>query len=172
VNLNGTQNAIGPTLRKPVSQETISSSQCNKHRLLTHFKQVYDSLTKEVTSNFFIYYIHKISSANYAVNIASWSRVWLHSLVHMPHRFRLMHQFHLPCLIIRTGYIWVTLWIWYTAVKIRWHMRRNQILSFSETDESMWLGGGDTSVDYWQPSCAGKLEAFVLCWRGYAPRSC
>jgi hypothetical protein len=32
--------------------------------------------------------------------------------------------------------------------------------------------GGDSSVDYWQPRCAGQLVAFVLCWTGYVPRSC
>jgi hypothetical protein len=33
-------------------------------------------------------------------------------------------------------------------------------------------GVGDSSVDYWQPRSAGRLVAFVLCWRGYAPRCC
>jgi hypothetical protein len=56
----------------------------------------------------------------------------------------------------------------YSGVKIRWHTRRNQISSSG----GMWLGGGDSSVDYWQPRCAVQLVAFVLCWRGYAPRSC
>jgi hypothetical protein len=58
------------------------------------------------------------------------------------------------------------------AVRMRWHTRRNQISSLGETDESMWLGRGNSSVDYWQPRCAGQLVAFVLCWRGYVPRSC
>jgi hypothetical protein len=58
----------------------------------------------------------------------------------------------------------------YSAVRIRWHMPRSRILSFSEIDESMWLGRGNSSVDYWQPRCANKLVAFVLCCRGYAPR--
>jgi hypothetical protein len=44
----------------------------------------------------------------------------------------------------------------YTAVRIRWHMHRNQILSFGEMDELMWLGRGDSSVDYWQPTCVGQ----------------
>jgi hypothetical protein len=36
----------------------------------------------------------------------------------------------------------------------------------------MWFGRGNSSVDYWQPIVADQLVAFVLCWRGYAPRSC
>jgi hypothetical protein len=60
----------------------------------------------------------------------------------------------------------------YTAVKARWHMRSNQISPFGETDESMWLGGGDSSVDCWQPRCAGVHVAFVVCGRDYAQPSC
>jgi hypothetical protein len=33
-----------------------------------------------------------------------------------------------------------------------WHTRRNQISSFGETDESIEVGVGVKSVDYWQPS--------------------
>jgi hypothetical protein len=44
--------------------------------------------------------------------------------------------------------------------------------SFDETEKSMWPGGGCSSVDHWQPRCAGQLVAIVPCWRGYAPRSC
>jgi hypothetical protein len=40
----------------------------------------------------------------------------------------------------RQLYFYVT--IFWSAVKIRWHTRRNQISSFGETDESMWPGGG------------------------------
>jgi hypothetical protein len=58
------------------------------------------------------------------------------------------------------------------AVKIRWHTRRNQISSFGETDESVWLSRVHSSVNYWQPRCAGQLLVFVLCWGGYVPWSC
>jgi hypothetical protein len=35
--------------------------------------------------------------------------------------------------------------------------------------ESTQLGGGDSSVNYWQPRCVHQLVAFVLCWTGYVP---
>jgi hypothetical protein len=31
-------------------------------------------------------------------------------------------------------------------------------------------GRQSSSVNYWQPRWAGQLVAFILCWRGYAPR--
>jgi len=37
-----------------------------------------------------------------------------------------------------------------------WHTRRNQIWSFSETDESIYIGGGVSSVDCWQPKYAHR----------------
>ena len=38
----------------------------------------------------------------------------------------------------------------------------NQISSFSETDESIEMGGGVSSVDYWQSSCSHQPAGFVL----------
>jgi hypothetical protein len=72
------------------------------------------------------------------------------------------------------GLQWPNMWLrnLYSAVRIRWHTRRNQISSFGETGESMWLGGGDSSIDYLQPSSEGQLVAFVLCWTDCAPRCC
>jgi hypothetical protein len=45
---------------------------------------------------------------------------------------------------------------------MRWHTRRNQISSFDETDESISIGRGVSSVDYWQASCAHQPAGFVL----------
>jgi len=42
------------------------------------------------------------------------------------------------------------------------HKRRNQIWSFSETDESIWIGGGVSSVHYWQSRSADQRAAIVL----------
>jgi hypothetical protein len=45
-----------------------------------------------------------------------------------------------------------------TAFEMWLHTRRNQISSFGETDESIKIGGGINSVDYWQPSwCASAV---------------
>jgi hypothetical protein len=41
-------------------------------------------------------------------------------------------------------------------------MRGNQISSFGETDESIYIGRGVSSVDYWQASCALQPAGFVL----------
>jgi hypothetical protein len=41
-------------------------------------------------------------------------------------------------------------------------MRRNQISSFDQTDESIYIGRGVSSVDYWQASCAHQPAGFVL----------
>jgi len=41
-------------------------------------------------------------------------------------------------------------WWWLRPVEMWWHTRRNQISSFGETDESIKIGGGVSSVDYWQ----------------------
>jgi hypothetical protein len=53
-------------------------------------------------------------------------------------------------------------WHWsnrYTVVRIRWHMRRNQISSFGETDESTWLGGAGATVQ----STTGSRGVRVSC---------
>ena len=47
-------------------------------------------------------------------------------------------------------------------VELWWHTRRNQISSFGETDESILIGGGVSSVDYWQPRCAHQLLLLVV----------
>jgi len=39
-----------------------------------------------------------------------------------------------------------------------WHTRRNQISSFGERDESISIGGGVSSFDYWQPRCAHQCS--------------
>jgi len=46
----------------------------------------------------------------------------------------------------------------YSSCGTWWHTRRNQISSFPETDESIWLGGGVSSVDCLEPRCAHQLE--------------
>jgi len=43
---------------------------------------------------------------------------------------------------------------WYTVFEMWWHTRGNQSSSFGETDESVQIGRGVSSVDYWQPRCA------------------
>jgi len=46
---------------------------------------------------------------------------------------------------------WATL---YSRNGTWWHTRRNQIWFSSETDESIYIGGGVSSVGCWQPRCA------------------
>jgi len=53
-----------------------------------------------------------------------------------------------------TAISWVSRAMWHTAFEMWWHTRRNQISSFGETDESIEIGGGVSSVDCWQPRCA------------------
>jgi hypothetical protein len=43
---------------------------------------------------------------------------------------------------------------------IRWHTRRNQILSFGKTDESIWLGWGREFNWLLAPRCVCQLVAF------------
>ena len=43
-----------------------------------------------------------------------------------------------------------------------WHTRRNQIRSSSETDESIYIGGGVSSVEYWLSSSAGRGRTIVV----------
>ena len=43
-----------------------------------------------------------------------------------------------------------------------WHTHRKHISSFGETDESIQIGGGVSSVDYWQPRCAHQLLLLVV----------
>jgi hypothetical protein len=50
--------------------------------------------------------------------------------------------------------------------------RRNQISSFDETDESIYIGRGVSSVDYWQPSCAHQPAGFVLLVQACVLQSC
>jgi len=45
----------------------------------------------------------------------------------------------------------------YSSCGAWWNTRRNQISSFSETDESIQIGGGVSSVDCLQPRCAHQL---------------
>jgi hypothetical protein len=53
-----------------------------------------------------------------------------------------------------------------------WHTRRNQILSFHETDESIYIGGGVSSVDYWKASCTHQPAKFVLLVQACVLQSC
>jgi hypothetical protein len=59
-----------------------------------------------------------------------------------------------------------------TAFEIWWHTRRNQISSFDETDESISIGRGVSSVDYWQASCAHRPAGFVLLVQACVLQSC
>jgi len=43
-----------------------------------------------------------------------------------------------------------------------WHTRRNQILSSSETDESIYIGGDLSSVEYWLSWSAGRRRTIVV----------
>ena len=47
-------------------------------------------------------------------------------------------------------------------VEMCWHTRRNQISSFGETYESIYIGGGISLVEYWQPRCAHQLLFLVV----------
>ena len=44
----------------------------------------------------------------------------------------------------------------YSENRMWWHTRRNQIWSFSEMDESIFIGGGVSSVGCWQPKYAHR----------------
>ena len=50
----------------------------------------------------------------------------------------------------------------YSLFETWWHTCRNQIWSFSQMDESIWNGGGVSSVDCWQPRCVHQRTASVL----------
>ena len=43
-----------------------------------------------------------------------------------------------------------------------WHTRRNQIRSSSEMDESIYIGGGVSSVEYWLSWSAGRRRTIVV----------
>ena len=43
-----------------------------------------------------------------------------------------------------------------------WHTRRNQIRSSSKTDESNYIGGGVSSVEYWLSCSAGRGRTIVV----------
>jgi len=43
-----------------------------------------------------------------------------------------------------------------------WHTRRNQIRSSSETDESIYIGGGVSSVEYWLSWSEGRGRTIVV----------
>ena len=43
-----------------------------------------------------------------------------------------------------------------------WHTRRNQIRSSNETDESIYIGGGVSSVEYWLSWSAGRGRTIVV----------
>jgi len=43
-----------------------------------------------------------------------------------------------------------------------WHTRRNQIRSSSETEESIYIGGGVSSVEYWLSCSAGRGRTIVV----------
>ena len=43
-----------------------------------------------------------------------------------------------------------------------WHTRRKQIRSSSETDESIYIGGGVSSVEYWLSWSAGRGRMIVV----------
>jgi len=45
-------------------------------------------------------------------------------------------------------------------------MRRNQIRSSSETDESIYIGGGVSSVEYWLSWSAGRRRTIVVALDG------
>ena len=45
---------------------------------------------------------------------------------------------------------------YYSSCGTWWHTRRNQNSSFPETDESIQIGGGVSSVDYWQSRSADQ----------------
>jgi len=46
------------------------------------------------------------------------------------------------------------------------HKRRNQIRSSSETDESIYIGGGVSSVEYWLSWSAGRRKTIVVALDG------
>jgi hypothetical protein len=48
------------------------------------------------------------------------------------------------------------------ALVIAHHVCRNQTSFFDERDESIEIGGGVSSVDYWQSRCAHQRAAIVL----------
>jgi len=43
-----------------------------------------------------------------------------------------------------------------------WHTRRNQIRSSNETDESIYIGGGVSSVEYWLSWSEGRGRTIVV----------
>ena len=45
-----------------------------------------------------------------------------------------------------------------TALGMWRQTRRNQIMSFGETDKSIQIGWGVSTVDYWQPRCAHQRK--------------
>jgi len=52
------------------------------------------------------------------------------------------------------------------------HTHKNQISSFCETEKSMYLGGGDRSIDYLQLRCVFQVEPFVPCSTGNVLQLC
>ena len=59
-----------------------------------------------------------------------------------------------------------------TAFEMWWYMRRNQISSFDERDQSIYIGGSVSSVDHWQVSCAHHPAGFVLLVQAFVLQSC
>jgi hypothetical protein len=58
-----------------------------------------------------------------------------------------------------------------------WHTRKNQFSSFGQTDEPICIGaggggGGVSSFDYWQASCAHQPAGFVLLVQACVLQSC
>jgi hypothetical protein len=59
-----------------------------------------------------------------------------------------------------------------TAFEMCWHTRRNKISYFGETYEYTYIGGGVSSVDYWQASCEYQPAGFILLVRVCVLQSC